>query len=256
MLKYMKDNQFKQPYDYLYFSELSSTNDYAKDNYQNFTKPTVILAAKQTAGRGRTGHKWISDEGTLTMSIVIKNDFCLLDEDLLSKITLIVGIAVNKVLNKTIHTKDSVLIKWPNDQIYQNKKIAGILAEAVTMNNAVQVVAIGIGINVNTPTEDYKIEGNNTITSIKAITKMELNLKMFSHIIAMAVLDEIASCNKSLDLEYLNEKNYLKNKEVTFMKNGKEESGLVLKINDKGSLEVIKNNNIYEIKSGEVSLIR
>ena len=40
------------------------------------------------------------------------------------------------------------------------------------------------------------------------------------------------------------------------MKNGKEESGLVLKINDKGSLEVIKNNNIYEIKSGEVSLIR
>lgn len=243
-------------YDYLYFDELTSTNDYGKSHYQEFLKPTVILTKNQTAGRGRNTHKWISDEGSLTMSIVINNDFKKLNEDFLLKVTSIVGIALNKVLNKTFKNKHKVMLKWPNDQLVDAKKIAGILVEGKSKKEVTEAIIIGIGVNVNTPIKEKIIEGDNVITSIKALTGETLNINIFSHIIATAVLEAISNYDVEIDVDYLNEKNYLWNKKVTFMAGGILHQGTVLRITNEGFLEVRENNNTYVVKAGEVSLLR
>lgn len=254
VIKYMKELIKSKSYEYLYFDTLSSTNDYGKENYLKYEKPCVICTAHQTSGRGRSGHTWLSDEGTLTMSIVITKAFMQFSEDIIHKLPLIVGVAVNEVLNRTIKTSDKVMIKWPNDQVYQDQKIGGILVEALT-EKVVEAVVIGIGINVNTPVKATLLSDGNLITSLKAINHETYNLLIFSRMIADALMDKLANYDESKLNAYLNEFNYLKGETISFYKDHTKYEGVVLKISENGSL-VVDLGEIMEINSGEVSLVR
>lgn len=130
--------------------ELGSTNDYAKDlvRKREMQDGLVILAKKQKAGRGRLQREWSSPIGGIWMSVLLRPDLSLAEA---AKLTLCTGIAVCKALEKELGIK--VRIKWPNDIIFEGKKLAGILAEVVGEWNSVQTIIIGIGINANFPAE-------------------------------------------------------------------------------------------------------
>lgn len=126
------------------FRSVRSTNDVAiKLIKRNVDHSMMIIADKQTKGRGTRGRKWISPKGNLFMSIYFKLDqkgmnfkqFAILNAFLLRKLIL-----------KNIHTK--IKIKWPNDLLVNREKICGILQEVINFKKS-KFLIVGIGINTN-----------------------------------------------------------------------------------------------------------
>jgi BirA family biotin operon repressor/biotin-[acetyl-CoA-carboxylase] ligase len=104
---------------------------------------TCLVAKEQTAGRGRLGRAWLSDDHALTLSIGIP----LAPIDW-SGLSLAVGLVIAESLHKRIK------IKWPNDLWVDGQKLAGILIETTSMNHAEpnqRYAVIGIGINLEAP---------------------------------------------------------------------------------------------------------
>ena len=128
------------------FDEIDSTNDEAKriDINKDFH---VIIAEKQTSGRGRQGKKWSSpDSGNIYMSICTENDLSSIP------ISLIAGLACKNAINKT-SGKALIMLKWPNDILLNNKKVGGILVETEVYEEKTRTI-IGIGINMSIKKEE------------------------------------------------------------------------------------------------------
>ena len=125
----------------LVYDSTSSTNDVAAEYARNVNNDgLVVFAEEQTAGRGRGKNRWLSGYGdSLLCSVLLAK--CNLKAELLS---LAVAVAVAEAIGKTGRYYSR--IKWPNDIIINNKKIAGILLESKTHTNR-RSFAIGIGIN-------------------------------------------------------------------------------------------------------------
>jgi len=129
--------------------ELESTNVRAKElARQGGTHGQVVLAKRQSSGRGRLQRQWESPRGGLWMSVILRPNLSLADA---SKITLAASVAVVDTFDELFSVR--LGIKWPNDLIFNGLKIAGILGEVVGEWNTVQTLILGIGINVNFPRE-------------------------------------------------------------------------------------------------------
>jgi BirA family biotin operon repressor/biotin-[acetyl-CoA-carboxylase] ligase len=103
---------------------------------------TVVIADKQTAGRGRLGRTWLSPEGSLAMSVILKPSL-----NNLPQLVMIASLAVVRSISKV--TGLETRIKWPNDVLIKGKKVCGILIESEVKGGIVNFSIIGIGINVN-----------------------------------------------------------------------------------------------------------
>lgn len=104
---------------------------------------TVILADEQYDGKGRGNKKWISPKGGLWMSLIIKPRIEL---DKINILSLIAAISVCEAINETYNLETR--IKWPNDIVINNKKIAGIIIDSSIEDSNIEYVVIGIGINI------------------------------------------------------------------------------------------------------------
>ena len=126
----------------LHFDTLPSTNSYALDNLQRLEDCTVISAEVQTAGKGRLGRKWVSNTpNNLYLSIILKN---IINPEVFGTFPLYTALCTCNTLQLyNVMPK----IKWPNDILVNNSKIAGILCE--TKSSANGCIVIGIGINLN-----------------------------------------------------------------------------------------------------------
>lgn len=123
------------------FNEIDSTNDEAKRIIvqKDFH---VIIAERQTKGRGRLGKKWSSpNSGNIYMTICTENDHSN------SPLSLVTGLICKRAINK-ISNKLLVSLKWPNDILVKDKKIGGILVEKEIQKEITRTI-IGIGININ-----------------------------------------------------------------------------------------------------------
>ena len=94
----------------------------------------------QTKGRGRQGKQWISPAGNISFSIAYLND----TDDV--PISLIAGVISQLAITKALEVKE-IKLKWPNDLIYRNKKIGGILVEK-EISGAQNKTIVGIGVNL------------------------------------------------------------------------------------------------------------
>jgi len=155
---------------FLYFDEVESTNDILTDPSKNINiDGTVVFAERQINGKGRKDRKWYSaKDQNLTFSILLKRK---LNEKKLNIINLGTSLALASSLENLYQLK--VNLKWPNDLLVNNEKIAGILLESTTRGNKIEKLIIGIGLNVNQTTFQGKYQ--IAPTSIKKITNQEIN---------------------------------------------------------------------------------
>lgn len=126
-----------------HFEEVTSTNDLARD--AQFGHGDVLVAERQTAGRGQRGHTWLSKEGVnLTFSLVAEPTFMAArDQFLLSEATALALCDCFALFG--IDTR----IKWTNDIYVGDKKLVGILIEHYYAGANLRRTVIGVGINVN-----------------------------------------------------------------------------------------------------------
>jgi BirA family biotin operon repressor/biotin-[acetyl-CoA-carboxylase] ligase len=105
----------------------------------------VLLAEKQTNGRGRKDRKWYSlDDQNLTFSILLKRKF---KGNQVNIVNFSTSLAVAVTLENLFQLR--VSLKWPNDVLVDGKKIAGILLDSVSKGSTIEKVVTGIGLNVN-----------------------------------------------------------------------------------------------------------
>ena len=127
------------------FDSVSSTQDVARELLnQGASDGTVVLAETQTKGKGRLGRDWFSPRGVgIWASLILHPKFANLSpESGLTAISLTCSVAIANAIRKVTGLRS--FIKWPNDVLLHQKKVAGILVEM-----AGESIIVGIGINVN-----------------------------------------------------------------------------------------------------------
>lgn len=146
-----------------YFKETTSTNiiaeQYAKEGVP---EGALVIAEKQTHGKGRRGRSWFSPAGEgVYMSIILRPP---ISPNEAPKLTLIASVATAETL--LCLTSSRITIKWPNDVLINEKKVAGILTEISAEIDKIHHVIVGIGVNVNTPEESFPSDIKDRATSI------------------------------------------------------------------------------------------
>ena len=126
-----------------YFEEIDSTQNFAEqialDEKEN---GTIVIAEKQTAGKGRLDRKWTSPKGGIWFSLIIHPKF---DVSTSTLVPIAGAVALAKAIKNTLNI--DVSVKWPNDITLNGKKVAGMLVDASFQANNIDYLILGIGIN-------------------------------------------------------------------------------------------------------------
>ncbi len=239
-----------------YFEEIDSTNLEAKRNQERVDgHGMVFLAEQQNQGRGRMGRNWVSPKGTgVWMSILLKPEFPTTQA---SQVTLIAALAVADAIKKVAGLEG--MIKWPNDIVVNRKKVCGILTEMGVIEDKIQYLVVGIGINVNTeefPEEiratatSLKIEGDKVIERECLVAEILNSFELYyEHFCTDGDLSRLTKYYNSILIN--------KGKKVKIVGNLKEDSfiGEAIGIDELGRLLVrLEDGTIEIIVSGEVSV--
>jgi len=143
----------------IHYPKLTSTMEEAKREAQRgAAEGTVIVADEQTAGKGRLKRIWLSPRGNIALSVILYPDVAYLPP-----LIMVASLAVVHCIEAVTGLKSQV--KWPNDVLINNKKVAGILIESEVKGNMVDYAIIGIGVNVNLRLSDFP-EIPSTATSL------------------------------------------------------------------------------------------
>ncbi|SDW53411.1 BirA family transcriptional regulator, biotin operon repressor / biotin-[acetyl-CoA-carboxylase] ligase [Lachnospiraceae bacterium KHCPX20] len=151
--------------DYRYYKTIDSTNLEIKRLYaQGAKEGTVASAGTQTAGRGRTGHRWESPRDVSVATSLLLTPPADLPMEKLPGLTILAAMAVAKTIEEEYHL--TCEIKWPNDILVGKRKICGILTEMDAANGSVNYVVVGIGVNVHQTKADFVEEISDMATSL------------------------------------------------------------------------------------------
>lgn len=244
----------------IFFAEIGSTNKFLKENTQ-LKHGTLVIAQQQNQGKGQKDRTWISNSGGLYMSVKLEiqpNQFFQP-----FWLTAIFSLGLCKALIK-LRLKPT--IKWPNDVLINNRKVAGILTETVLSQNSITAI-IGLGCNVNNSLEEIFNKYPNLSTKISSI-KLELDSKSAIPLqnILEPTLKYVESKIKGKDFlsipkikkEWL-ELCQIENKDVEIQKIDSQEiiTGFVTNVSDSGSLLVrLESGAVEEFTAGEIKIKR
>ena len=228
----------------IHFEAIDSTNTYLKENYEKLDNFTFVSADFQSAGRGRNNRNWKSEKGeNLLFSLLIK-DKALIDK--FSSLSVISAFSIIKALNL-----EHLSIKWPNDIYYKDSKLCGILLEAVTRNE-IECLIIGIGLNVNQ--REFVGEYKRAPTSLYQITNQTKDMKIIKDKIFNQLYNDFMKVKEGYDFyNDIKEYDYLKDREVYAEINNEVKQIKVIGIDSDYSLKVLKDNETYNLSSGEVT---
>ena len=237
-----------------YFDTLDSTNICAKRMAEEGApNGMLVIADKQTAGRGRCGRVWETPKGTaIAMTLLMRPN---LRPEKASMLTLVMGMAVTRAVNELYSL--NCQIKWPNDVVWEGKKICGILVEMSAEMNAIHYLVIGCGINANMTEfpEELKEKG----ISLRMITGAEVDRAQ----IIQRSLEWLEKYYQKFEetsdmsglMEEYNQMLVNRGSEVCVLDPCGEYRGKALGINDAGELLVEKEDGTTEnVYAGEVSV--
>lgn len=139
-----------------------STNDVAA----SLPEGSVVVAAEQTAGRGRRGRTWFSPSGSgLYVSVVLAPTRASQPARATALLTLAAGVALAEAIEAS--TGLQIDLKWPNDLYVGPRKLGGILAEASTTGGPIARVVVGFGINIGSTAYPPDLAGRATAIEVE-----------------------------------------------------------------------------------------
>lgn len=238
---------------FVYAEEVISTNSELLNN-KNFYKNhgTVLLAEKQSEGRGRLNRKWISaSELNLTFSVLITNPGYLRKNINILNYSASLAVAVSIENLFQLRTE----LKWPNDILIGGKKIAGILIESTSKGSKINRLVIGIGLNVN----QVSFQGKFMLepTSLKA----ELGFPVEREKILAEILNNVEmfiNSSQKFPNKIFNEwksKCKMLGERITIVNNDVTRHGIFSDIDEDGFLVLRNKEETETFHFGEVSIL-
>jgi BirA family biotin operon repressor/biotin-[acetyl-CoA-carboxylase] ligase len=217
-----------------HFREIGSTMDVARELARKGARAgTIVIAESQTGGRGRLSRQWLSPQGGIYFTLILRPR---IGPAYAPRINLMVAIAVVTTVWKLFGLKAE--LKWPNDVLVADKKVCGILAEMDAEMDVVNFVNVGIGINANNPTTSFE----KTATSLKEVLGREISRKGFLGALIIEIERWQPLLMKADLLKEWKELSATLNKEVTVMSLGEELTGQAVDIDSTGAL-ILKDRN-------------
>jgi BirA family biotin operon repressor/biotin-[acetyl-CoA-carboxylase] ligase len=148
-----------------YAAEVSSTNTLAMDlAHHGAAEGTVVVAERQTHGKGRLGRTWVSPGGNLYVSVILRPAVAVQKAPLA---TLMGAVAVASAVRERQGLAAG--IKWPNDILLAGKKCCGLLTEMSSEPDRIKHIVLGIGVNVNMDLDALPPDVRQRSTSLAAV---------------------------------------------------------------------------------------
>lgn len=231
------------PYNIHYQPIISSTNEWILQNIPSLKKGDLCVAEYQTAGRGRRGRQWLSPfAGQIIFSFYWTFD----PKKSIEGLSLVIGLAIAEVLN--------VQVKWPNDILFDGRKLGGILVEIANHKNGMLNLVIGVGINVSLPKQTEISQPYAEVCEIDPdVERQTLLPKLIQHLYTRLNIFEKNGINTEFQQAWQSY-NAFSNREVNVLTEQGIISGIEQGIDERGYLKVLRGNKIQMFNGGEVSL--
>lgn len=222
---------------------ISSTNEWILQNIPNLNKGDLCLAEYQTAGRGRRGRQWLSPFGG---QMIFSFYWTFDPRKSIEGLSLVIGLAIAEVLN--------VQVKWPNDILFEGRKLGGILVEIANHKNGLLNLVIGVGINVSLPKQTEISQPYAQLSEIDPnVDRQTLFPILIQHLYARLERFEKEGINAEFQQAWQNHNAFF-NSEVNVIKEQHVISGIEQGIDERGYLKVLCGDEVRMFNGGEVSL--
>jgi len=238
-----------------YFGSADSTQNQAlKMAEESKNNGAIIVAEKQTGGRGRSGRKWISPKGGIWFSIILHPRF---DISITTLFPIASSLALSIALEKTF--KISPELKWPNDITIKGKKLAGMLVDVSLESNKIENLVLGVGINFDVDVKQIEknLKGTPNFYGVASLNEQKTEIRPVE--LVQSFLVELEKIYKLLDGKQTKKIIFEWTKRSsTIGKNVKlntvdgEVNGKALKIDEDGALVISNNKNTSRVIAGDI----
>ena len=239
--------------DIIVLDTVDSTNNVAKQlAQQGCADKTLVIAKKQTQGRGRMGRSFISnEENGIYMSLALRPDLHISDS---IYITVMCAVAVYEAIEELCNVNCS--IKWVNDIYIGDKKVCGILTEAAQLTGKLDYAVVGIGVNVTEPKGGFNDEIKDIATSLYE-KNAPVNIK--NRLIAKILERFFHYYSNIKDKAFISkyrEKSNLIGKGVDIYRGNEIISGICVDIDEDANLVIEKDGERLTFNSGDARVKR
>jgi BirA family biotin operon repressor/biotin-[acetyl-CoA-carboxylase] ligase len=240
----------------LVLDDVDSTNDEAaRQLAAGRPDPFVIIARRQTRGRGRFGRTWQSDStSNLYASFAFRP---AVPPERMQTFTLWMGLNVCELLANFAGLAPG--IKWPNDILFDGRKAGGMLTEARVDNDQIRDLVFGLGLNVNTPSGRWGTDLARRAIALADVVGSSLDLNRLAAaligrvLLAYQIFAEGDHLQTFADL--WNRYDVLRGKSVTLLEGGRRHHGVVSGVDDEGALLLrAENGKVQRFRAGEVTI--
>lgn len=227
-----------------YFQKLDSTNSKAYDlALKGAREGEIVIAESQKRGRGRLGRKWFSPPSlNLYLSVILRPK---IPPHQASLLTLMAAVAAAEAIEKYSGLKP--LIKWPNDILLRNRKVAGLLNEIRSEGDRIDFVILGIGVNLNMKETQFPEKIRSLATSLKIEKGESISRKDFLQTLLKALEEWYEIFLKEGGeriLKVWREKSKIKGRAIRVTSFGQSLTGRAVDVDSEGAL-------ILRIRKGE-----
>jgi BirA family biotin operon repressor/biotin-[acetyl-CoA-carboxylase] ligase len=235
------------------YKTIASTNSEAKLlAVQNAVHGTTVISEEQTKGRGRFGRDFFSpSDSGIYMSIILKPKLNIENSVL---VTTAAAVAVCHAIDKYSH--DTPMIKWVNDIFIGDRKVCGILTEAVTNfeSGMMDSVIVGIGVNVKTKKEGFPSELQNIAGSV-----FDDDNSFIRNQLSAEIINNVLKISRDLEersfMETYKQRSMILGEHILYKKDNSWHEGYASDIDDCGGLIVYTSEGQkITLSSGEVSI--
>ena len=231
--------------------ETVSTNDFLFDlDKMKFIDSNIVVTAKfQKSGRGKKIRKWESKKGkNLLMSILFKHKLKFNEQ---FNFSIIVSLALKDLLTEILD--DEVFIKWPNDIIVKDKKIAGFIIENKSSNSVIHTSVLGIGLNINQSLFQAYVP---KATSIIKLIKKESDIDSIKDKLLLYLEKYYLSENALAEnLNKYNDCLYAKNIDLKFKSKNNTFNGRIQRVIDSGNIVIKTAKNEKSVELNDLEYI-
>ncbi len=235
---------------------VDSTNDEAaRQLAAGRPTPFAVLARKQTRGRGRFGRAWHSES-----SLNLYSSFAFrprVSPERMQTFTLWMGVNLCEMLAN--FTGVAPGIKWPNDLLFKGRKAGGMLTEARVDSDQIRDLVFGLGLNVNSPRDEWPSDLARRAISLAEITGQPLDLNRLAAALIGRVLLAWQAFAEGDHLERFadlwHRYDLLRGKPIVLLEGGRRHHGVVSGLDDEGALLLRDaSGRSHRFRAGEVTL--